>query len=62
MHSFSLAQLAIILGCMAPGLGLGYTTGLARGNFGFVPREGVQFAMMFRLRGGNGVRGPEQVE
>ena len=41
----------IILGCMGVGLGLGYATGLGRGNFGFVRGEGVQFALMFGIVG-----------
>jgi hypothetical protein len=41
----------IIVGCMGAGLGLGYSVGLGRGNFGFVRGEGVQFAMMFGIVG-----------
>jgi hypothetical protein len=41
----------IILACMGVGLGLGYALGLGKGNLGFVPDEGVQFAMMFGIVG-----------
>lgn len=41
----------IILACMGVGLGLGYALGLGKGNLGFVPNEGVQFAMMFGIVG-----------
>jgi hypothetical protein len=41
----------IILACMGAGLALGYALGLGRGNLGFIPNEGVPFAMMFGIVG-----------
>jgi hypothetical protein len=41
----------IILACMGLGFGLGYAVGLGRGNMGFVPGQGVPFAMMFGIVG-----------
>ena len=41
----------IILGCMGLGYGLGYAMGLGVGNMGFVPGQGVPFAMMFGIVG-----------
>jgi hypothetical protein len=48
---WKLLNAVIILACMGVGLGLGYSLGLGRGNLGFVPNEGVQFAMMFGIVG-----------
>ena len=39
----------IILACMGLGYGLGYAMGLGVGNMGFVPGQGVPFAMMFGI-------------
>jgi hypothetical protein len=39
----------IILACMGLGFGLGYAMGLGSGNMGFVPGQGVPFAMMFGI-------------
>jgi hypothetical protein len=39
----------IILACMGVGFGLGYAIGLGSGNLGFVPGQGVPFAMMFGI-------------
>ena len=39
----------IILACMGVGFGLGYAMGLGSGNLGFVPGQGVPFAMMFGI-------------
>jgi hypothetical protein len=41
----------IILACMGLGFGLGYAMGLGGGNMGFVPGQGVPFAMMFGIVG-----------
>jgi hypothetical protein len=41
----------IILACMGLGYGLGYAVGLGSGNMGFVPGQGVPFAMMFGIVG-----------
>jgi hypothetical protein len=41
----------IILACMGLGFGLGYAMGLGSGNMGFVPGQGVPFAMMFGIVG-----------
>lgn len=41
----------IILACMGVGLGLGYALGLGSGNLGFVPNQGLPFAMMFGIVG-----------
>jgi hypothetical protein len=45
--SWALLNLAIILGCMAVGFGIGYALGLGKGNFGMVSNEGWPVAMMF---------------
>jgi hypothetical protein len=41
----------VILACMGLGFGLGYAMGLGSGNMGFVPGQGVPFAMMFGIVG-----------
>jgi hypothetical protein len=41
----------IILASMGVGFGLGYSVGLGTGNMGFVPGQGVPFAMMFGIVG-----------
>jgi hypothetical protein len=41
----------IILGCMGLGFGLGYAVGLGSGNMGFVPAQGLPFAMVFGIVG-----------
>jgi hypothetical protein len=41
----------IILACMGLGFGLGYSVGLGSGNMGFVPGQGVTFAMVFGIVG-----------
>ncbi|HKN75651.1 MAG TPA: hypothetical protein VJW94_10775 [Candidatus Acidoferrum sp.] len=41
----------IILACMGVGLGLGHALGLGSGNLGFIPNQGLPFAMMFGVVG-----------
>lgn len=45
---------AIILGCMALGLGIGYAAGLGGDNFGRVSNEALPFAMIFGVVGAVG--------
>jgi hypothetical protein len=44
-----LLNVAIILGCMALGFGIGYAAGLGSGNMGSIPDAGVPFSMMFGI-------------
>jgi len=46
---WKLLNAVIILACMGVGFGLGYAMGLGSGNLGFVPGQGVPFAMMFGI-------------
>jgi hypothetical protein len=49
-----LLNLAIILGCMGVGYGLGYAVGLGRGNFGAVANQALPVSMMFGIVGALG--------
>jgi hypothetical protein len=42
-----LLNLAIIVGCMALGFGIGYAVGLGSANLGSVPGEALPVAIMF---------------
>jgi hypothetical protein len=46
-----LLNVAIIAGCMALGLGIGYAAGLGSKNMGMVPNEAIPFAMIFGVVG-----------
>jgi hypothetical protein len=44
-------NVAIILGCMGLGMGLGYAMGLGSKNLGVVPHAAIPFSMMFGVLG-----------
>jgi len=48
---WKILNMAIILGCMGIGLGLGYAIGLGSKNFGSVPNAAIPFSMMFGVLG-----------
>jgi hypothetical protein len=49
--TWKLANMAIILGCMGLGYGLGYALGLGRGYFGSVANQALPLSMMFGIVG-----------
>ncbi len=51
---WKLINVAIILGCMALGLGIGYAAGLGSKNMGSVPNEAVPFSMILGVVGAFG--------
>jgi hypothetical protein len=52
--AWKLLNLAIILGCMSLGLGIGYAAGLGSKNMGAVQHEAVPFAMIIGTVGAMG--------
>jgi hypothetical protein len=51
---WKLLNVAVILGCMALGFGIGYAAGLGSNNMGRVPHAAVPFSMMFGVVGAFG--------
>jgi hypothetical protein len=54
---WKMLNLAIILGCMGLGYGIGYAAGLGSKNMGFVPHAALPFSLIFGIVGALGCLG-----